>query len=85
MVPTGLVSLKCLFRYGSYRSSIYVVLSVLVQQIKKEARCDVFTGVRKLRAQRQGMIQDLTQVTRNNSWGEKGMDKNSYINKKGMR
>lgn len=56
---TGPIAVHC--RYGSYRSSIYVVLSVLVQQIKKEARCDVFTGVRKLRAQRQGMIQDLTQ------------------------
>ena len=39
-----------------------MVLSVLVQQMKKEGRCDVFTAVRKLRAQRQGMVQDLTQV-----------------------
>jgi protein tyrosine phosphatase len=56
---TGPIAVHC--RYGSYRSSVYVVLSVLVQQMKKEGRCDVFTGVRKLRAQRQGMIQDLAQ------------------------
>jgi len=37
-----------------------VGLSVLVQQIKREGRCDVFTAVRKLRAQRQGMMQHLT-------------------------
>ena len=34
-------------------------LSVLVQQIKRENRCDVFTAVRKLRAQRQAMMQQL--------------------------
>jgi len=54
---TGPIAVHC--RYGSNRSSIYVGLSVLVQQIKRENRCDVFTAVRKLRAQRQGMIQDL--------------------------
>ena len=46
-------------RYGSDRSSVYVGLSVLVQQIKRENRCDVFTAVRKLRAQRQAMMQHL--------------------------
>lgn len=35
-------------------------LSILVQQIKREGRCDVFTAVRKLRAQRQAMVQSLT-------------------------
>lgn len=34
-------------------------LSILVQQIKREGRCDVFTAVRKLRAQRQAMVQSL--------------------------
>jgi len=38
-----------------------VGLSVLVQQIKREERCDVFTAVRKLRAQRQAMLQHLPQ------------------------
>ena len=47
------------YRYGSDRSSLYVGLSILVQQIKREGRCDVFTAVRKLRAQRQAMIQTL--------------------------
>lgn len=54
---TGPIAVHC--RYGSHRSSIYVALSVLVQQIKRENRCDVFTAVRKLRAQRQGMVQEL--------------------------
>merc|ERR1719468_765102 len=55
---TGPIAVHC--RYGSDRSSLYVGLSVLVQQIKREGRCDVFTAVRKLRAQRQAMIQSLT-------------------------
>ena len=50
-------------RYGSDRSSVYVGLSILVQQIKRERRCDVFTAVRKLRAQRQAMIQHLVSPT----------------------
>ena len=49
-------------RYGSDRSSVYVGLSVLVQQIKRENRCDVFTAVRKLRAQRQAMMQHLVSL-----------------------
>jgi len=55
---TGPIAVHC--RFGSHRSSIYVGLSILVQQIKRENRCDVFTAVRKLRAQRQGMMQELT-------------------------
>ena len=49
-------------RYGSDRSSLYVGLSCLVQQIKREGRCDVFTAVRKLRAQRQAMMQHLVSI-----------------------
>ena len=54
----SLLNWSC-FRYGSDRSSLYVGLSILVQQIKRESRCDVFTAVRKLRAQRQAMVQSL--------------------------
>ena len=50
-------------RYGSDRSSVYVGLSILVQQIKRERRCDVFTAVRKLRAQRQAMIHHLVSLS----------------------
>ena len=42
---------------------MYVGLSVLVQQIKREERCDVFTAVRKLRAQRQAMVQHLVSLS----------------------
>ena len=38
---------------------MYVALSCLVQQLKTESRADVFTVVRKLRSQRQGMIQNV--------------------------
>ena len=48
-----------MLRYGSDRSSVYVALSCLVQQLKTESRADVFTVVRKLRSQRQGMIQNV--------------------------
>ncbi len=54
---TGPIAVHCL--RGSDRSSVYVALSCLALQIKNEARCDVFTAVRKLRAQRQGMVQSL--------------------------
>ena len=57
----SLINGSC-FRYGSDRSSLYVGLSILVQQIKREGRCDVFTAVRKLRAQRQAMIQSLVTI-----------------------
>lgn len=42
---------------GSDRSSMFVALSVLVQQLRIERRTDICTVTRKLRAQRQGMIQ----------------------------
>ena len=42
---------------------MYVALSCLVQQLKTESRADVFTVVRKLRSQRQGMIQNVVSTT----------------------
>ncbi len=53
----GPIAVHC--RCGSDRSSVYVALSCLVQQVKNEARADVFTVVRKLRSQRQGMVQHV--------------------------
>ena len=47
------------FRYGSERSSVFVALGCLEQQLKTETRADVFTTVRKLRSQRQGMVQHV--------------------------
>ena len=41
---------------GSDRSSMYVALSILVQQLRTEKRVDVFTTTKKLRSQRHGMI-----------------------------
>lgn len=46
-------------RCGSDRSSVFVALSCLMQQIKTESRADVFSVVRKLRSQRQKMVQHL--------------------------
>ena len=58
------------FRCGSDRSSVYVALSCLVQQVKTESRVDIFTAVRKLRTQRQKMVQH--QVRRSKSVGSIG-------------
>merc|ERR1719323_2048942 len=55
----GPIAVHC--RYGSERSSVFVALGCLVQQLKTESRSDVFTTVRKLRSQRQGMVQHVTQ------------------------
>lgn len=41
---------------GSDRSSMFVALSILVQQLRTERRLDICTTTRKLRSQRQGMI-----------------------------
>ena len=41
---------------GSDRSSMFVGLSILVQQLRTEKRVDVFTVTRKLRSQRNGLI-----------------------------
>ncbi len=54
---SGPIAVHC--HRGADRSSVYVALSCLALQIKNEGRCDVFTTVRKLRAQRQGMVQHL--------------------------
>ena len=63
-------------RYGSARSSVYVALSCLVQQIKTESRADVFTAVRKLRSQRQGMIQHVVSAKYSFT---KFLNKNIYL------
>nr|XP_022914694.1 tyrosine-protein phosphatase 69D [Onthophagus taurus] len=46
---------------GSDRSSIFVGLSILVQQLRIERRVDVFIVARKLRSQRQAMINTFGQ------------------------
>ncbi|CAG9763906.1 unnamed protein product [Ceutorhynchus assimilis] len=46
---------------GSDRSSMFVGLSILVQQLRTERRVDVFTVARKLRSQRQGLISSYAQ------------------------
>lgn len=46
---------------GGDRSSMFVGLAVLVQQLRNERRVDVFTVVRKLRSQRQEMISTYPQ------------------------
>ncbi len=53
----GPIAVHC--RFGSERSSVFVALACLVQQLKTELRADVFTTVRKLRSQRQGMVQHV--------------------------
>eukprot|EP00095_Tigriopus_kingsejongensis_P005144 maker-scaffold100_size373717-snap-gene-2.51 protein:Tk05144 transcript:maker-scaffold100_size373717-snap-gene-2.51-mRNA-1 annotation:"receptor-type tyrosine-protein phosphatase alpha" len=55
----GPIAIHC--KCGSDRSSVYVALSCLVQQIKTEGRADIFTAVRKLRSQRQSMVQHVNQ------------------------
>ncbi|XP_063928100.1 tyrosine-protein phosphatase 69D isoform X2 [Zophobas morio] len=46
---------------GSDRSSMFVGLSILVQQLRTEKRVDVFTVTRKLRSQRNGLISTYAQ------------------------
>ncbi|CAH1103184.1 unnamed protein product [Psylliodes chrysocephalus] len=46
---------------GSDRSSMFVGLSILVQQLRTERRVDVFTVTRKLRSQRHAMINSYAQ------------------------
>ncbi|XP_066158731.1 tyrosine-protein phosphatase 69D isoform X1 [Euwallacea fornicatus] len=46
---------------GSDRSSMFVGLSILVQQLRTERRVDVFTVTRKLRSQRQALINTYAQ------------------------
>ena len=51
------VSFVHFFSCGSDRSSMFVALSILVQQLRTEKRVDIFTATRKLRSQRHGMLQ----------------------------
>ncbi|XP_048526758.1 tyrosine-protein phosphatase 69D isoform X2 [Dendroctonus ponderosae] len=46
---------------GSDRSSMFIGLSILVQQLRTERRVDVFTVTRKLRSQRQALINSYAQ------------------------
>ncbi|KAK6641042.1 hypothetical protein RUM44_012741 [Polyplax serrata] len=46
---------------GAERSSIFVALSILVQQLKLEKSVDIFTTARKLKSQRQLMLQNYVQ------------------------
>ncbi|XP_063218858.1 tyrosine-protein phosphatase 69D isoform X2 [Bacillus rossius redtenbacheri] len=46
---------------GADRSSIFVALSTLVQQLRTEKRIDIFTTTRNLRSQRNGMLQTFAQ------------------------
>lgn len=49
--------------YGSDRSSMFVALSILVQQLRTEKRVDIFTTTKKLRSQRHGMISSFVSVS----------------------
>lgn len=46
---------------GTDRSSIFVAMSILVQQLRLEKKVDICTLVRKLRAQRLGIIDSYAQ------------------------
>ncbi|XP_076372995.1 tyrosine-protein phosphatase 69D-like [Tachypleus tridentatus] len=46
---------------GGDKSSVYVTLSVLIQQLKAEGRVDVFQAARHTRSQRQCMLQTMNQ------------------------
>ncbi|CAH0562390.1 unnamed protein product [Brassicogethes aeneus] len=46
---------------GSDRSSMFVGLTILVQQLRTEKRVDIFTVVRKLRSQRHALINSYAQ------------------------
>lgn len=58
-ISSGPILVHC--HCGSDRSSMFVALSILVQQLRTERRTDICTVTRKLRAQRQGMIQTFAQ------------------------
>lgn len=48
---------------GSDRSSLFVGLSILVQQLRVEHRVDIFTITRKLRSQRHALINSYVSYT----------------------
>lgn len=50
---------------GSDRSSMFVALSILVQQLRTEKRVDIFTVTKKLRSQRHGMISTFVSIAKN--------------------
>ncbi|XP_066594024.1 tyrosine-protein phosphatase 69D isoform X2 [Prorops nasuta] len=56
---SGSIVVHC--NYGSDRSSMFVALSILVQQLRTEKRIDIFTTTKKLRSQRHGMISTFAQ------------------------
>ncbi|XP_011501448.1 PREDICTED: tyrosine-protein phosphatase 69D isoform X2 [Ceratosolen solmsi marchali] len=56
---SGPLAIHC--NHGSDRSSMFVILSILVQQLRIEKRIDIFTTVKKLRSQRHGMISTFPQ------------------------
>ncbi|PNF23076.1 Tyrosine-protein phosphatase 69D [Cryptotermes secundus] len=56
---SGPIAVHC--NCGSDRSSMFVALSILVQQLHTEKRVDIFTATRKLRSQRHGMLQTFAQ------------------------
>lgn len=47
---------------GSDRSSMFIGLSILVQQLRTEKRVDIFTVTRKLRSQRQALINSYVSI-----------------------
>ena len=47
---------------GADRSCIFVALAILVRQMMNESRVDVFSVIRKLRSQRQGLFQNLVSL-----------------------
>lgn len=56
---TGPMVVHCMA--GSDRSSMFVALSILIQQLRIEKKIDVCTVARKLRSMRQGMLQTFAQ------------------------
>ncbi|ODN01275.1 Tyrosine-protein phosphatase 69D [Orchesella cincta] len=46
---------------GADRSSIFVAIAILAQQMMNESRVDVYSVVRKLRSQRQGLFRNFAQ------------------------
>ncbi|KAJ1525691.1 hypothetical protein ONE63_008902 [Megalurothrips usitatus] len=56
---TGPIVVHCMT--GSDRSSMFVALSILIQQLRTEKKIDVCTVSRKLRSQRPGMLQTFGQ------------------------
>lgn len=60
-IGSGPIVVHC--ELGSDRSSMFVALSILAQQLKIERRVDVVNTARKLRCQRQGMLTSFVRVS----------------------